>query len=332
MSKVRYLVTGGAGFIGSNIVAALVAQGERVRVLDNLATGYWENLDGFPDQSKIERVQGDIRDGEAVARAMKGVEIVFHEGALGSVPRSVETPCESDAVNVGGTVRVLDVARHEGVRRVIFAASSSAYGETEELPKHEKISPQPLSPYAVEKLACEQYLRVFASIYGLETLSLRYFNVFGPAQTPDGAYAAAIPRFVDAALQGKTIQIFGDGEQTRDFCFVKNTVGANLLAAQSTKKLSGQVVNIAGARRIGLNDLVKEIARVLGRQPEVHHGAPRAGDVRHSLGAIDAARELLGYEPSVRWEDGIAPTIEYLRTLREKGLAEASRVTWKLWA
>ena len=156
--------------------------------------------------------------------------------------------------------------------------------------------------------------------------------MFGPAQTPDGAYAAAIPRFVDAALQEKTIQIFGDGEQTRDFCFVKNTVGANLLAAQSTKKLSGQVVNIAGARRIGLNDLVKEIARVLGRQPEVQHGAPRAGDVRHSLGAIDAARDLLGYEPTVRWEDGIAPTIEYLRTLREKGLAEASRVTWKLWA
>jgi UDP-glucose 4-epimerase len=332
MSKVRYLVTGGAGFIGSNIVAALVAKGERVRVLDNLATGFWENLDGFPDQSKIERVQGDIRDGEAVAKAMKGVEVVFHEGALGSVPRSVETPCESDAVNVGGTVRVLDVARHEGVRRVIFAASSSAYGETEELPKHEKITPQPLSPYAVEKLACEQYMRVFAGIYGLETLSLRYFNVFGPAQTPDGAYAAAIPRFVDAALAGKTIQIFGDGEQTRDFCFVKNTVGANLLAAESPKKFGGEIVNVAGARRIGLNDLVKEIGRALGRTPEVHHGAPRAGDVRHSLGAIDAARELLGYQPSVRWEDGIAPTIEYLRALRERGLAEASRVTWKLWA
>ncbi len=332
MSKVRYLVTGGAGFIGSNIAAALVANGERVRVLDNLATGYWENLDGFPDASKVERVLGDIRDGEAVAKAMKGVEIVFHEGALGSVPRSVETPCESDAVNVGGTVRVLDVARHEGVRRVIFAASSSAYGETEELPKHEKIAPQPLSPYAVEKLACEQYLRVFASIYGLETLSLRYFNVFGPGQTPDGAYAAAIPRFVDAALQDKTIQIYGDGEQTRDFCFVKNTVGANLLAAESTRKLEGQVVNVAGARRISLNALVKEIARVLGRQPEVHHGSVRAGDVRDSLGAIDAARELLGYEPTVRWEDGLAPTIEYLRTLREKGLAEASRVTWKLWS
>ncbi len=332
MSKVRYLVTGGAGFIGSNIVAALVAKGERVRVLDNLSTGFWENLDGLPDASKVERVLGDIRDGEAVAGAMKGIEVVFHQGALGSVPRSVETPCESDAVNVGGTVRVLDVARHEGVKRVIFAASSSAYGETEELPKHEGITPQPLSPYAVEKLACEQYMRVFASIYGIETLSLRYFNVFGPAQTPDGAYAAAIPRFVDAALSGKAIQIFGDGEQTRDFCFVRNTVGANLLAADSSKKFKGELVNIAGARRISLNDLVKEIARVLGREVAVEHGAPRAGDVRHSLGAIEAAKSLIGYEPSVRWEDGIPSTIEYLRELRENGLAAAARVTWKLWS
>jgi nucleoside-diphosphate-sugar epimerase len=332
MSKVRYLVTGGAGFIGSNLVAALVAKGERVRVLDNLATGFWENLDGIPDTSKVERVEGDIRDAEAVQKAMKGIEVVFHEGALGSVPRSVATPCESDAVNTGGTVRVLDVARHEKVRRVIFAASSSAYGETEELPKHEKIPPQPLSPYAVEKLACEQYLRVFASIYGLETLNLRYFNVFGPGQTPDGAYAAAIPRFVDAALGGRPVEIFGDGEQTRDFCFVKNTVGANLLAAESTKKLQGQVVNIAGARRISLNDLVKEIARVLGREVAVSYGPPRAGDVRHSLGAIDAAAELLGYKPEIRWEDGIGPTIDYLTALREKGLAEASRITWKLWS
>jgi nucleoside-diphosphate-sugar epimerase len=332
MATAKYLVTGGAGFIGSNLVAALVSRGEQVRVLDNLATGFWANLDGIPDQSKIERIEGDIRDPEAVARAMKGVEIVFHQGALGSVPRSVETPCESDAVNVNGTVRVLDVARHSGVRRVLFAASSSAYGETEELPKHEKITPQPLSPYAVEKLACEQYLRVFASIYKLETLNLRYFNVFGPGQTPDGAYAAAIPRFVDAALAGKTIEVYGDGEQTRDFCFVRNTVQANLLAADTTKKLSGEVVNIAGARRIALNDLVKEIGRVLGKDPAVHHAAPRAGDVRHSLGAIDAARELIGYDPKVKWEEGLAPTIEYLRALRDEGLGEASKVTWKLWA
>ncbi|MFO0551703.1 MAG: SDR family oxidoreductase [Polyangiaceae bacterium] len=330
-ASAKYLVTGGAGFIGSNLVAALTAAGERVRVLDNLATGYWENLDGIPEQSQIERIEGDIRDRAAVERAAAGVEVIFHEGALGSVPKSVELPVESDSVNVDGTVSVLDVARHIGVRRVIFAASSAAYGETEELPKRESMTPQPLSPYAVSKLACEMYLKVFASIYGLETLSLRYFNVFGPAQTPDGAYAAAIPRFVDRAISGRPIEIFGDGEQTRDFCFVKNTVKANMLAGSTSKKLAGEVVNIAGGRRIALNDLVKEIGRVLGRSVEVVHGAPRAGDIRHSLGDISRAEELLGYSPDVRWEDGIPSTIEYLKTLRESGLSAGSNVMASLW-
>jgi UDP-glucose 4-epimerase len=332
MSKTKILVTGGAGFIGSNIVAALVAQGERVRVLDDLSTGYWENLDGIREQSLIERQLGDIRDPEAVAKACDGIEVILHEGALGSVPKSIELPIQADSVNVGGTVTVLDVARHKGVRRVIFAASSAAYGETEELPKVETMRPLPLSPYAVSKVTCEYYLKVFAGIYGLETLSLRYFNVFGPAQTPDGAYAAAIPRFVDRAISGRPIEIYGDGEQTRDFCFIKNTVKANLLAASTSKKLTGQIVNIAGARRIALNDLVKEIGRVLGRDVTVQHGEPRAGDIRHSLGDIGAAAELLGYEPSVRWEDGIAPTIEYLTKLRESGLAAGSQVMAKLWA
>jgi UDP-glucose 4-epimerase len=331
MAKTRYLVTGGAGFIGSNIVAALVERGERVRVLDNLSTGFWENLDGIEAQSLVERLTGDIRDAETVAKACEGVEVVFHQAALGSVPKSVEFPVESDSANVHGTVRVLDAARHAGVRRVIFAASSAAYGESEELPKRETMAPMPLSPYAVSKLAGENYLRVFAQLYGLETLSLRYFNVFGPGQTPDGAYAAAIPRFVDRALRGETIEIFGDGEQTRDFCFVKNTVGANLLAADCPKTLEGQVVNIAGARRIGLNDLVKELGRTLGREVSVHHGAERPGDIRHSLGAIEQAQALLGYEPSVRWEDGLAPTIAYLDALRSSGLGEASKVTAKLW-
>ncbi len=331
MAKTKILVTGGAGFIGSNIVAALVAQGERVRVLDDLSTGYWENLDGIREQSLIERQQGDIRDAEAVAKACDGIEVILHEGALGSVPKSIELPIQADSVNVGGTVTVLDVARHKGVRRVIFAASSAAYGETEELPKRETMRPLPLSPYAVSKVTCEYYLKVFAGIYGMETLSLRYFNVFGPAQTPDGAYAAAIPRFVDRAISGRPIEIYGDGEQTRDFCFIKNTVNANLLAASTSKKLSGQVVNIAGSRRIALNDLVKEISRVLGRDVTVQHAEPRAGDIRHSLGDITAATELLGYEPSVRWEEGIAPTIEYLKTLRESGLAAGSQVMAKLW-
>lgn len=332
MTQAKYLVTGGAGFIGSNLVAALVQAGEHVRVLDDLSTGFWENLDGIAQQSKVERVQGDIRDHETVAKAMKGVEVVFHEGALGSVPKSVDFPRESDSVNTHGTLMVLDVARHAGVRRVVFAASSAAYGETEELPKRETITPQPLSPYAVSKLAGEMYLKVFANIYGLETLNLRYFNVFGPGQTPDGAYAAAIPRFVDRAIQDQPIEIFGDGEQTRDFCFVKNTVRANLLAAACPKKLSGEVVNVAGGRRIGLNDLVSEIGRVLGRPCRVLHKDPRPGDIRHSLGDISVARELLGYTPEVKWEDGIAPTIAYLQKLRAEGLSPASSVTAALWS
>ncbi|MDI1444842.1 NAD-dependent epimerase/dehydratase family protein [Polyangium sp. 6x1] len=325
MSTPRYLVTGGAGFIGSNIVAALVAAGERVRVLDNLATGMWENLDGISPSSAIERIEGDIRDPEAVAKAAAGVEVVFHEAALGSVPRSVEDPVTSDAVNVGGTVTVLDVSRRVGVRRVVFAASSSAYGETPVLPKREDMQPMPLSPYAVTKLACESYCRVFSSIYGLETMCLRYFNVFGPHQTPEGPYAAAIPRFVDAALAEKPIRIFGDGEQTRDFCFVDNAVRANLLAAGSPRKLAGEVVNIAGERRVSLNALCVEIGRVLGRTLAVEHGPPRPGDVRHSLADVSLAREILGYEPSVRWEDGIAPTVAYLEALRASGPAEAAR-------
>ncbi|MBK8257345.1 MAG: NAD-dependent epimerase/dehydratase family protein [Polyangiaceae bacterium] len=325
MPTARYLVTGGAGFIGSNLVAALVAAGEHVRVLDNCATGFWEHLDGIADQTKIERIEGDIRDAAAVARAAQGVEIIFHEAALGSVPRSVEEPIVSDAVNTGGTVTVLDVARHQKVRRVIFAASSSAYGETPELPKHEGMTPMPLSPYAVTKLACENYLKVFSTIYGLETLNLRYFNVFGPNQTPDGAYAAAIPRFVDAALSRRAIQIYGDGEQTRDFCYVDNAVSANLLAATCPQKLSGEVVNIAGGRRIGLNELCREIARVLGREVEVLHTDPRPGDIRHSLADISRAEALLGFKPLVRWEDGLTPTVAYLEALRTEGRAAAAR-------
>jgi UDP-glucose 4-epimerase len=324
MSTPRYLVTGGAGFIGSNLVAALTAAGERVRVLDNLSTGRWEHLDGIPQQSLIERIDGDIRDAAAVARASKGVEVIFHEAALGSVPRSVETPIESDAVNLGGTVTVLDVARHQGVRRVIFAASSAAYGETPALPKHEDMTPMPLSPYAVTKLGCEQYLKVFADLYKLETLNLRYFNVFGPNQTPDGAYAAAIPRFLDAALRGQAIQIYGDGEQTRDFCYIDNTVRANLLGATTSTKLTGQIVNIAGGRRIGLNDLCREIGRLMGGAVQVDHVAPRAGDIRHSLADITRAHDLLGYEPKVRWEDGLPSTLAYMRALLEEGPTQAS--------
>ncbi len=322
MSNPRYLVTGGAGFIGSNLVAALVRRGESVRVLDNLATGRWELLRRVvEDTSKVEMVTGDIRDPHVVSEVMRGVEIVFHEAALGSVPRSIENPVESDRVNVGGTVTVLDCARRANVRRVVFAASSSAYGDTPTLPKHEGMPPSPMSPYAVGKLTCEHYVRVFAELYGLETVNLRYFNVFGPNQLPDGPYAAAIPRFVRCALTHAPIQIFGDGDQTRDFCFVENAVRANLLAADAPRKLRGEVVNIAGGRRIALNDLVREIGKALGQPLDVVHVEPRKGDVRHSLAAIDRAKELIGYEPTVKWEDGLPPTIQFLRHFLAHGLS-----------
>jgi UDP-glucose 4-epimerase len=318
----RYLVTGGAGFIGSNLVSALVRAGEKVRVLDNLATGYWDNLEDLAGSTAVECITGDIRDPEVLQQACAGIEVIFHEAGLGSVPRSIDDPVESDSVNCGGTVRVLFAAHRAGVRRVIFAASSSAYGDTPTLPKREDMPPNPLSPYAVSKLASEHYLEVFSRVYGLETVGLRYFNVFGPRQRPDGAYAAAIPRFAWAALTGARPVIFGDGETTRDFCFVENTVSANLLAAQSPRALRGEIANVAGGRRVSLNALVRELGRVLGRDVEVDHAAPRAGDVRDSLADVSRARELFGYEPLCTWEQGLPSTVAYLRDLaKERGVA-----------
>jgi UDP-glucose 4-epimerase len=318
----RFLVTGGAGFIGTNLVAALAARGESVRAFDNLATGHWGlHKRVVRDPSLVECITGDIRDATEVGRAMEGIEVVFHEAALGSVPRSVENPVESDEVNVNGTVVVLDQARRAGVKRVVFAASSAAYGDTPTLPKREDMPGAPMSPYAVSKLTCEHYQRVFALLYGMETLSLRYFNVFGPCQLPEGPYAAAIPRFINAALAKLPITIYGDGEQTRDFCFIDNVVRANLLAADSPRRFAGEVVNVAGGRRISLNDLVREIGRVLGRPLEVRHVEPRAGDVKHSLADISRAKELLDFEPVATWESGIPSTIAFLEDLSKRGLA-----------
>ena len=311
----RHLVTGGAGFIGSNLVKALAAAGEHVRVVDDLSTGFWENLGDLRGSDRVECVTADIRDAEAMSRAVAGVDVIFHQAALGSVPRSIDAPVTSDAVNTNGTVTVLDSARRGGVRRVVFAASSAAYGDTPTLPKREDMPISPLSPYAVTKVADELYMKVFASLYGIETACLRYFNVFGPNQRPDGAYAAAIPRFVWAALHGEALTVYGDGDQTRDFCFIDNAVSANLLAASAPRKLSGEVMNVAGGRRISLNALIVEIGRVLGAAPKVNNDPPRIGDVRDSLADISRAKELIGYEPKVRWEDGIAPTVAYLRAL-----------------
>ena len=310
-----HLVTGGAGFIGSNLVKALATAGERVRVVDDLSTGYWENLDDLRGSSDVECVTADIRDAEAMNRAAAGVDVIFHQAALGSVPRSIEAPVASDSVNTNGTVTVLDAARHNGVRRVVFAASSAAYGDTPTLPKREDMPIAPLSPYAVTKVADELYMKVFASLYGLETVCLRSFNVFGPNQRPDGAYAAAIPRFFWSAIHGEPLTVFGDGEQTRDFCYVDNAVSANLLAATTSRKLCGDVMNIAGGRRISLNDLIAQIGRVLGTSPKVKYDPPRLGDVRDSLADISRAKELIGYEPKLRWEDGLPATADYLRVL-----------------
>jgi UDP-glucose 4-epimerase len=307
-----YLVTGGAGFIGSSIAEALLAKGERVRILDDFSTGRRSNLEGL--KGDVEVVEGSIVDPAAVTRAAKGVEVIFHEAAIPSVVRSVDNPQASMLANVQGTTVVLDVARLEKVRRVVFAASSSAYGDTPTLPKIETMPPSPRSPYAVSKLTAEHLLAVFSAIYGIETVSLRYFNVFGPRQDPTSQYAAVIPNFITAALKKTRPVVYGDGEQTRDFCFIDNTVDANLLAATTSKKLSGEVVNVACGERISLNQLLAYIGEEAGHRLEPEYAAPRAGDVRDSLASIDRARELLGYEPKVHIREGLRKTFAFFQS------------------
>ncbi len=301
------LVTGGAGFIGSSLAEALLAKGERVRILDDFSSGRRSNLESL--KGNVEVVEGTILDPETVAKAMKDVDVVFHEAAMPSVARSVENPQPSMAANVQGTTVVLDVARHSGVKRLVFAASSSAYGNTPTLPKIETMTPEPLSPYAVAKHTCEQLLRVFSSLYGLETVSLRYFNVFGPRQDPTSQYAAVIPNFITAALKGTRPVVYGDGEQTRDFCFIENTVNANLAAAATSNELKGQVVNVACGERISLNQLLGHIGEITGKKLEAEYRPTRAGDVRDSLASIDAARALIGYAPKVLVREGLERTV-----------------------
>jgi len=308
----NHLVTGGAGFIGSSIAEALLAKGERVRILDDFSSGRRSNLEAL--KGEVEIVEGSIIDPEVVARAMKGIEVVFHQAAIPSVSRSVERPQATMLANVQGTTVVLDCARHAKVRRVVFAASSSAYGDTPTLPKIETMPTSPRSPYAVSKLTCEHLMTVFASIYGMETLSLRYFNVFGPRQDPTSQYAAVIPNFITAAMEKKSPTVFGDGEQTRDFCYIDNAVHANLLGANSKNKLTGQVVNIACAERTSLNQLLAIIGEATGTKPNPDYRPGRAGDVRDSLAAIDAAKELIGYTPKVDIREGLKRTIAAFRT------------------
>ena len=306
----RVLVTGGAGFIGSHLVDRLCREGHRVRVLDNFATGRRENLAAMPDG--VELVEGDVRSYEQVHRCVSGCELVFHEAAVPSVPRSVRDPLTSHAANVTGTLNVLLSARDEGVRRVVFASSSSAYGANRELPAREQTPALPISPYAVGKLAAEGYCRAFFEVYGLETVALRYFNIFGPRQDPLSEYAAVIPRFITSMLEGRPPVVYGDGEQSRDFTYVDNAVAANLLAADA-EGVAGQTFNIACGGTISLNALLEELGEITGTGIAAVHEEPRPGDVRNSLADISRAREALGYEPAIDLREGLSRTVDSLR-------------------
>jgi UDP-glucose 4-epimerase len=288
----------------------VLQQGHDVVVLDNFATGRRENLSAI--ETQITLLEGDIRDGDAVARAVDGCQVVFHEAALGSVPRSVDDPVTSHDVNVNGTITLLEACRAAGVNRVVFAASSSAYGNQKQSPKHEGMVPLPVSPYAASKVACEGYLRAYAHAYGMETLCLRYFNVFGPRQDPAGAYAAVIPAWVSRLLMGEAPVVFGDGEQSRDFCYVQNVCEANWLAAHAPAEVcKGDVLNIACNRRTSLNEILDLLQELLGTSVEPVYQDERPGDVKHSLADINAAREAIGYEPSVYFEEGLRKAIKW---------------------
>jgi UDP-glucose 4-epimerase len=304
------LVTGGAGFIGSHLVEGLLACGVEVRVLDNFATGRRENLAQVT--GKIEMLEGDVRNLTTVRTAMRNVDVVFHEAALPSVERSVQHPLESNEVNITGTLNVLVAARDAGVRRVVYASSSSAYGNTPTLPKIETMMPEPLSPYAVSKLAGEQYMTVFTQLYGLSTISLRYFNVFGPRQDPTTQYAGAIAKWTTCALEGKPYPVFGDGEQTRDFTYIENAVLANILAAQAAFDDS-PILNVAYGARTTLNQVIAMLNELTHQNLPSHFGPPRAGDVRDSHADLTRARQVLGYVPPVDVREGLRRTLEWYR-------------------
>jgi nucleoside-diphosphate-sugar epimerase len=303
------LVTGGAGFIGSHIASALAASGARLRIIDDLSTGYRENLEEI--KADFDFVQGSLADENTLRRALEDVELVFHEAAIPSVPRSVENPRQTHVASVESTFNLLLASREKKVRRIVYAASSSAYGDQPTLPKVESMLPEPLSPYAVAKLVGEHYCQVFTRVYGLETVSLRYFNVFGPRQDPSSQYSGVISRFISALLSGERPVIYGDGEQSRDFTYIDNVVDANLKASESTSAV-GQVINIANGERISLNHLLDELKQLTGKTDVVaDYQEPRAGDVKHSLADISRARDLLGFEPKVDLRSGLRQTIDW---------------------
>lgn len=306
----KFLVTGGAGFIGSNIAEELLRRKYKVRVLDNFCTGSMDNLKPF--LNKIDLIKGDIRNEKHLRKALKGVDYVLHQAALRSVPRSVDDPLSTNDVNITGTLKLLMIARESKVKRVVYASSSSVYGDVKQLPQREIQKPGPISPYATSKLAAENYCVVFAKTFGLETVSLRYFNVFGPRQNPASKYAAVIPLFIQSALKGKKLEVHGDGRQSRDFSYIDNVVQANILAALTpNKKVSGEVFNVACNRSNSILDIVKGLENILGRKLDYYNTPPRAGDVRQTWADISKARKLLGYQPKVNFEDGLKKTFKW---------------------
>jgi len=308
------LVTGGAGFIGSHIAAALMAEGARVRVLDDLSTGHRENIEEIGGD--LDFINGSVADEQLLNKVLEDVEVVFHEAAIPSVPRSVEEPRQTHIASVDGTFSLLDAARRNNVRRVVYAASSSAYGDQPTLPKVEHMLPDPLSPYAVAKLVGEYYCQVFTRVYGLETVSLRYFNVFGPRQDPGSQYSGVVSRFISTLLSDERPVIYGDGEQSRDFTYIDNVVFANMRAA-SAADASGKVINVANGQRITLNELLAELKDLTGKQDvTAEYREPRVGDVRHSLADITLAQQFLGYESKVDLREGLQRTIDWWKSSR----------------
>lgn len=314
----KCLVTGGAGFIGSNLADELIKQGAKVRILDNLVTGFRENLEEI--NGDFEFVEGDLNDAEIVKKALEGIEIVFHQAALPSVPRSIDNPLETHNACVNGTFNLLLKSKETGVKRVVYAASSSAYGNQQTLPKVETMNPEPLSPYAAAKLMGEYYAQVFTNVYGLETLCLRYFNVFGPRQNPSSHYSGVISRFVDALLGNKIPIIYGDGETSRDFTYVANVVNANINAAQTSKGI-GQVMNVANGERITLNELLEVLKKITGK-PDVQadYQPERAGDVKHSQADINRAKDWIDYQKIIGLEEGLQKTIDWWKQSRFSNL------------
>jgi nucleoside-diphosphate-sugar epimerase len=305
-----WLVTGGAGFIGSNLVEALVKRGERTRVVDSLVTGRLDNLKPF--ETQIDFIKGDLRDGEICREAVKGADVILHQAALGSVPRSVADPLTTHDSNITATVNLLIAAREAGVKRIVCASSSSVYGANPELPKREDMVPMPISPYAVSKLAQEQYCMAFHAVYNMDTVALRYFNIYGPRQDPGSAYAAAIPLFIRAALKGRQPTIYGDGEQTRDFTFVGDCVEANLAAAEAGG-VAGKIMNIAGGMETSVNKLWEIIRSITGTDIEPVYAEPRKGDVKRSFANVSGAGELMGWQSRTDLESGLRKTVDWIK-------------------